>query len=53
MNWNGELQNITIGTLFKFFGKALVASTLWVVIWYAIIMIPIFIIMFLVMPEFP
>ena len=45
MNWNEELRNITIGTLFKLSGKFLVASILWVIIFYAIIMIPMFIFM--------
>jgi len=40
MNWNEEINNISIGTLFKFFGKWLVASILWIFIFYAIMMIP-------------
>ena len=51
MSWNEELQNITIGTLFKFIGKSLVASIVWIIIFYAIIMIPMIIIIFATMPE--
>ncbi|MFC1967196.1 hypothetical protein ACFLV2_00915 [Chloroflexota bacterium] len=45
MSWNEEIQGITIGTLFKFYGKNLVAGILWVFLLYAIIMIPIVAIM--------
>ena len=45
MNWNEQLQGITIGTLFKFFGKTLVAGILWVIIFYAIIFIPFFLVL--------
>ena len=44
MNWEEQLKGITIGTLFKFFGKTLVAGILWTIIFYAVIMIPMFII---------
>lgn len=40
MSWEEELQGITIGTLFKFYGKNLVASILWIVVFYLILMIP-------------
>jgi len=40
MSWNEELNTISIGTLFKLFGKLLVASILWLFIFYAIMMIP-------------
>ncbi len=45
MSWEEHLKSITIGTLFKFFGKTLVAGILWYLILCAIIMIPMFIIM--------
>jgi len=45
MNWEEQLKSITIGTLFKFFGKTLVAGILWYLILFAVIMIPMFIIM--------
>lgn len=45
MNWEEQLKSLTIGTLFKFFGKALVASILWYVLLMVIMMVPMFIIM--------
>jgi hypothetical protein len=41
MNWDEQLSSISIGTLFKLFGKTLVAGILWVFIFYAIILIPV------------
>jgi hypothetical protein len=41
MSWEEEIKGITLGTLFKFYGKNLVASILWVIIFYIILMIPI------------
>ena len=40
MNWNDELRSITIGTLFAFFGKSLLA----VALWYLMALIPLIII---------
>ncbi|MFC1914613.1 hypothetical protein ACFLXF_05015 [Chloroflexota bacterium] len=40
MNWDEQISSIKLGTLFKFFGKSMVASILWVVIWYVILMLP-------------
>ena len=51
MNWNEELRNITIGTLFKSCGKCLVASILRLIIFYAIIMVPMFIAIFALSPK--
>jgi hypothetical protein len=45
MNWDEQLNGISIGTLFKFFGKTLVAGILWVIIFYAIILIPVIAVM--------
>jgi len=42
MNWNEQIKSITIGTLFKFFGKTFLAGILWFFIFYLIIMIPMF-----------
>ena len=41
MSWEDEIKGITIGTLFKFYGKNLVASILWIVLMYIAIMIPV------------
>ena len=41
MSWEDEIKGITIGTLFKFYGKNLVASVLWVILLYIVIMIPV------------
>ena len=41
MSWDEQISSISIGTLFKFFGKTLVAGILWVIIFYAIILIPV------------
>ena len=38
MNWEEQLQGITLGTLFKLGGKCMVASILWIIIFYVIIM---------------
>jgi len=43
VNWNEEIRNIKLGTLFIFCGKCLLASILWMILFYAIIMIPMFI----------
>ena len=48
MSWEEQLKSLTIGTLFKFFGKALVASILWYILLMAVIMLPTFLIMALV-----
>ena len=45
MSWNEELENIKLGTLFRFFGKTLVSGILWYLILIVVIMVPIFIIM--------
>ena len=45
MSWNEEIENIKLGTLFKFFGKSLLASILWYIILMLIIMLPMFAIM--------
>ena len=44
MNWNDELRSIGIGTLFTFFGKVLVAATLW----YLLALVPVIIILVIV-----
>lgn len=41
MSWNDELKDITISTLFMFFGKVLLA----VGVWYLLALIPLIIIM--------
>ena len=48
MNWDEQINGISIGTLFKFCGKWLVASILWVFAFYIILMVPMFIIMAIV-----
>ena len=45
MSWNEEIRGISLGTLFKFYGKNVVASILWVIIFYLILMIPMFALM--------
>jgi hypothetical protein len=45
MSWEEQLKGITIGTLFRFFGRTLVAGILWTIIFYAIVLIPMVIVM--------
>jgi hypothetical protein len=42
MSWNDEIENIKLGTLFKFFGKSMIASILWILVFYLILLGPIF-----------
>ena len=51
MNWNEELRNISIGTLFKFCGKLLLGSILWYMLLIAIIMVPMFAIIWAITPK--
>lgn len=39
MSWEEELKGLTLGTLFKLGGKCMLASILWVVLFYIIIFI--------------
>lgn len=53
MNWDEQISQIKLGTLFKFCGKSMVASILWMVIWYVILMIPILGLMYLMSNIIP
>jgi hypothetical protein len=44
MEWNEELRNIGISTLFVFFGKVLVAAALW----YLLALVPLIIIIVII-----
>ena len=39
MNWDEQLKSIKIGTLFKLCGKCLVASILWLIVLFGVVML--------------